>query len=97
MTLPAEILTMLDELLVHVPPGVVELSVKVPPTHAHVPPVIGAGTGSTVTEYIAEPVPVVYEKTTTPETVLVATPLTEPIIATAGLLLLQMPPPVASV
>lgn len=46
------------ELLLHVPPGVLLLSVVVLPLHTSVVPVIAAGNGFTVTVAVVKPVPI---------------------------------------
>jgi hypothetical protein len=83
--------------LLQVPPAEASDKVIVAPGHTSVGPETGAGNGFTVSGIIVrQPPPNEYVMVTTP----VATPLTSPavsIIATPGLLLLHVPPGVASV
>ena len=88
-------------LLLHTPDGVVQASAVVPPLHTLSVPVIGATAmpALTFTVWVVVPVPhtftTVYVMVTTP----VARPVTTPnelTVASAGLLLLQVPPVVAS-
>ena len=85
-------------LLLHTPDGVVQASAVVPPLHTLSVPVIGATAmpALTFTVWVVVPVPhtftTVYVMVTTP----VARPVTTPnelTVASAGLLLLQVPPP----
>ena len=79
--------------LLQVPPGVVSIRIAVPPAQIVVGPDTGDTAGSTVTDLVTTEVPDVYVIVTTP----VETPVTVPIpgipvaVATAGLLLLQVP------
>ena len=86
-------------LLLHTPDGVVQASAVVPPLHTLSVPVIGATAmpALTFTVWVVVPVPhtftTVYVMVTTP----VARPVTTPnelTVASAGLLLLQVPPKV---
>lgn len=79
-------------LLVHVPPGVASVNAVVNPWHTVVTPVIGAK-GYTVTVVTAvQPSDVVYTIVAVPPDIPRAVPLLTPIVATAGLPLLHVPP-----
>ena len=77
-----------------VPPGVTSLSVAVSPTHTCVGPVMAAGSGLTVNDSVDEQPLLVFEIVVLPAVTPVTTPVEEPIVATAGLLLDHVPPPV---
>ena len=80
-------------LLLHVPPVVLLARVVVSPTQSAVVPEIGAGSGLTVNGVvIKQPVDAVYVIVATPADSPVTTPVDESIEATAGLLLLHVPP-----
>src|ERR1043166_4771101 len=84
-------------LLLQVPPPVPSLNVVVAPWQILVTPVIGRGDGYTVTVMAAaQPVLRVYEMVEVPAATPVTIPVDEPIVATVVLLLVQIPPPVAS-
>jgi hypothetical protein len=80
--------------LLHVPPPVVLKSVTAPSTHiATLPPEIEAGNGFTETSAVtAQPVPNVYVIVEVPASTPVTVPVKEPTVATAVLLLAQVPP-----
>ena len=79
-------------LLDHVPPGVALLSVVDVNTHIALDPVIGAGSGFTVTVRVEKhPVPMAYDIVAVPLSTPVTMPLAET-IATAVLLLVHVPP-----
>lgn len=78
-------------LLLHVP--LPPVSIVVLPVHTAIVPPIGAGRGFTVTIVVAlHPAPSEYEIVVVPEITPFTTPV-EPIVATAVLLLAQLPPP----
>ena len=86
--------------LVQRPVGVGSDTVIVPPTHITVGPVIGAGDGLTVTVVNTVrpgPVPIEYVITAVPGVTPHTSPVEDPIVATAGLVLLHVPPPTPSV
>ena len=84
-------------LLVHTPPGVACVSVRVLPTHTVPGPVPIAGAGATVTMMPSvQPVGIVYDIMVVPLSTPVTTPLVEFTVAIAGALLLHTPPLVAS-
>ena len=98
VTIPVEAPTVATKalLLVHVPPVTELCNVVVPPTHVVVMPVIGA-TGLTVMVSVAEqPAPEVYFMTDVPASIPETTPVVVPIVATVVLLLLHVPPVMAS-
>ena len=85
-------------LLVHVPPGVISLSVMESPTHKGTEPVIGAGNGFTVTSWVIwQPVASVYVMVALPVSFPKTIPEEEPMAAMVGLLLTHVPPGSASV
>lgn len=85
-------------LLVHVPPAILLLNVVVWPTHTVGVPVITDGAAFTVNDVVREhPVLKVYVMVTVPAATPVTIPLVEPTVAVSKSLLLQVPPPVASV
>ena len=87
-TVPSAVL-----LLLHVPPGVPSLNVVERPVQTAVTPDIGAGVGLTVTGAITkQPVGTVYVMLGMPVATPVTTPVPEPTVAKAGLLLLHTPP-----
>ena len=90
VTTPVEEPTVATEVLVlnHVPPGTISLRVIVLPVATAELPVIGA-TGSTVKVTVAMAVPTIYVIVAVPADTPVTTPVDEPIVATAVLLLLQ--------
>jgi len=96
ITPPAVIVATAGVALLHVPPPVASLKVVVEPAHTVAVPVMAAGNGFTVTVAVTkQPVPRVYDMTDVPAD----TPVTTPpavIVATAGVALLHVPPPVAS-
>jgi len=84
-------------LLLHVPPPGVLASVVVEPTQTLIVPVIGVGAAFTVTGYTAiQPVDRAYVILATPAEEPLTTPVVEPTGATDILLLLHVPPTVAS-
>jgi len=93
---PVEIVAIPVLLLLHVPPAVASVRVELAPTHACRVPPIAAGIGSTVNVAKAlQPSEEVYVIVTVPA----ETPVTVPpvlTVAVAELLLLQLPPVVAS-
>jgi hypothetical protein len=94
---PDPTLAVAGSLLLHVPPLVKSASVTVLPTHSEVPPVIPAGAAFTVIAlYIRQPVPSEYVIVTVPAAIPLTIPLSEPMVATAILLLLHAPPPTPS-
>jgi len=85
-------------LLLHVPPLVGSNSVAVAPTQILLAPDIGLGVGLTVTDAVVkQPAGKVYVIVAVPAAAPVTTPVPEITDATAELLLLHEPPPVASV
>ena len=84
-------------LLLHTPDGVPLVSVSGVPMHTRLLPVVapGAGTASTVTTAVTAPEAAVYVIVAVPATTPVTTP-DELTVATAGVLLLHVPPGVAS-
>ena len=97
MPVVAPIVAIAVLLLVQVPPLVPLVNVVVPPTHIVVDAgVIAVGVGLMVMLFIAaQPEPIVYDIVVVPADTAVTTPLLF-IVATPVLLLLQVPPPVAS-
>src|ERR1043165_8763955 len=83
-------------LLLHVPPIVALLSVRVPPTHTLKVPVIAAGNGDTVTTAVVKhPVAgIVYVMVVVPTAPPVANPVPERMVATPVVLLIHTPPEV---
>ena len=88
-------------LLVHVPPGLGFVSVIVLNTHTLFPvdgPDIGPGEEITViVNVLKQPVGSIYVMVAVPVEMPVTRPVAEPTVATAGLLLLHVPPGVADV
>ena len=83
-------------LLFHVPPEVVSLSTAVEPVHTVAVPVIGPASGLLSTVAITlQPVPTAYVTVAIPDDTPVTAPV-EPMVATSGLLIDQVPPDVAS-
>jgi hypothetical protein len=83
-------------LLLHVPPAVASLRVVQVPAHMVVVPMIAAGNGLTVATIVAvQPPLMVYEITAVPAETPQSVPVL-PTVATETLLLLQVPPDVAS-
>ncbi len=82
--------------LLHVPPGVAQLSVDVCPTHILIVPVIGAGKQLTVTVLVVKHVlGSVYVTVDVPggkHEIPVTIPVPNPIDATAGVVLAHVPP-----
>jgi hypothetical protein len=79
-------------LLVHVPPPVLS-KVIVPLTQTDVGPDIADGNGLTVTPYeLTQPAAETYAILTGPATIPLTTPVEDPTVAMAGLLLTQAPP-----
>ena len=84
-------------LLPQVPPGVASASITGLPKQAEGIPVIGLGIGSTVTTVpVAQPVPKVYDTIVVPGAIPAKMPVLAPMVPTAAVLLLQVPPVVAS-
>ena len=84
--------------LLQEPPVVASVSNVVKPAQTLAVPVIEAGKGLTVTLVVViQPVGKVYEMVTVPADTPVTTPVPEPTVALLVLLLLQVPPVVASV
>lgn len=84
--------------LVHVPPVGVLDNVVVPPTHTRAVPVIAPGVTLTVTFVVTVPVPgTVYDIKTIPLDMPVITPVLIPMVAMPGVVLVHVPPGVASV
>jgi hypothetical protein len=85
--------------LVHVPPGVAELNVVVEPTQTFIVPVIGAAMGFTVIDTnVLQPVAgSEYSMTVAPVVTGVTVPVVDPMVATAVVPLLQVPPDVRSI
>ena len=82
-------------LLAHVPPGVASASITGLPKQAEGIPVIGLGIGSTVTTVpVAQPVPKVYDTIVVPGAIPATVPVLAPMVPTATVLLLQVPPAV---
>jgi len=86
-------------LLLHTPPEEASLNVVVEPKHRDSVPVIEAGTGYTVTiiDCGLHPSGSEYEIIVVPAVRPFTSPVDEPTVATAVLVLLQEPPPTASV
>lgn len=94
---PRPIVAIAGVLLVHVPPGVVCVSVEVSPSHAESVPPIGAGAGVTVTTLLeVQPAVSEYVMVAVPgagvEDTPVTTPVDEPTVAMEVGLLVQLPP-----
>lgn len=97
-TPPALTVAMAVLLLLHGQPGVASFSVVVAPWHINVVPVIATGSGVTVTTaYALQPAGVVYVIVDVPVATPVTTPEARPTVATDTVLLLHVPPAVASV
>jgi hypothetical protein len=80
-------------LLIHTPPGVMLASVVCDPSHTCSVPVIGAGSGFTVSaRTVKHPVPTAYVITDVPADIPAATPVVASIVALDVLLLLHVPP-----
>ena len=85
-------------MLLHVPPDVASLSVKLEPAHIGVTPVIAAGVWLTVITWVAiQPAADVKVIVELPADTPLYIPVPEPIVATARLLLLHVLLPEASV
>lgn len=83
-------------LLVHVPPGVASESVLFTPSHKVPEPVMGAVAAVTVSNIVAGKQPVtVYDRLVVPALIAVIMPV-EPAMATEDVLLVHIPPGVAS-
>ena len=82
--------------LVHMPPGMTSVKIILLPTPTFVPPVIAAGVAFTVTTVVTALPYTIYVITEVPAASPLTVPVDEPTIATAVLLLLQVPPVVAS-
>ena len=80
----------------HAPPEIPSLSAVVPPTTTIVVPKIGVAAGLTVIVIVAIPVPTEYVIIHVPADMPVTTPVEEPTVAIAELLLVQCPPDVES-
>lgn len=81
-------------LLVHKPPGMQSVSVSVAPTHTPAEPPMGQGERLTVTAVVVkQPVGKVYVVVVVPVAIPVTMPVEDPIVATVGVLLAQVPPP----
>jgi hypothetical protein len=79
-------------LLLHAPPGIASLNVVVPPTQSVVIPVIALGNGLTVTDKVTMlPDNGVNVMVVTPAEMAVSTPVLNPMVATAALLLDHVP------
>ena len=84
-------------LLVHTPPVVVLDSVIVPPAQTVEGPVIDVDNEVTEMTFVArQPLPSLYVMVVVPSAIPVTTPDVKPIVATALLLLLHVPPDVES-
>ena len=83
-------------LLAHVPPGVASLKIVVCPTHTVGMPVIALGPGTVTVVVIKHPPGMIYEIIDVPLNMPVTTPVLLPIVAMVVLLLVQVPPGVAS-
>jgi hypothetical protein len=84
-------------LLLQLPPATASVSTVVLPTHTEVTPVIADGLGFTVTVVVvSQPVGKVYVIVAVPGDLPVTNPVPEPIVATAVLLLAQVPPPASN-
>jgi hypothetical protein len=95
VTTPDELTVAMEELLLlQTPPLTLDVNVVVPPTQIEEVPVI-TGVASTKRGYVTKLVPTVYVTVTKPLDMPVTTPV-EVIVATAVLLVLQVPPGVAS-
>jgi hypothetical protein len=82
-------------LLLHVPPVLALLSVVTTPVQTPVRPVIAGGL-TVMIAVAGQPEETEYEMVTEPDARPVTVPVAEPTMATAGLLLLHVPPEVAS-
>ncbi len=97
VTIPLPVPKVIRALLVlHSPPLTASVSVVLLPTHTSGTPPIGAS-GLTVTVCVAvHPVGNVYDMTVVPSATPVNNPVPVPMVATDGVLLLHVPPGVAS-
>ena len=85
-------------LLVQVPPGVRSVSAVVEPTHTpSVPVIAGSDDVTVITTERVQPDGEVYITVEVPEATPLTTPVDDPTVATEVVLLLQVPPVVASV
>ena len=90
---PIPTLAVAGALLVHVPPAVGCVRVVVSPSHTDVAPTIGAGAAVTVaTTVLVQPALNEYVTIVVPADTPYRTPVVEPMVPTARLLLLQVPP-----
>ena len=88
-----EILPANGVLLDHAPPGVASLSDTDAPTHRLVLPLMATGDAVTVIDLVCiHPVPSEYVIVVTPVAIPVTSPLSEPAVPAAGLLLTHTPP-----
>jgi hypothetical protein len=94
--LPAVEVAMLVLPLIHVPPAIALLNVVVDPAHIVVNPVIPGGVGFTVIVVVTVLPETEYDITLKPAATPVTTPVPVPTVAAAVLLLIQVPPAVAS-
>jgi hypothetical protein len=90
---PDTIVATVVGLIVHVPPELASARVAQKPAHTLIEPVITAGSGVTVTIIVLlQPLPKDVVMIAVPAVTPVTTPVNEPTVATAVLLLLQLPP-----
>src|SRR4051812_13354161 len=87
MPVPEPIVAISGLLLVHIPPVLLLLKVVVRPTHTTGIPVLAGGDRLTVTVVVARQLPTVYVISVVPAVRPDSTPVVEPIVATAVLLL----------
>jgi hypothetical protein len=88
---------MVAQALLQVPPLTAWLSEVVVPGQADKVPVMADGVAATVTTAVAtQPTPIEYVMVAVPMDMPVTIPVEDPMVATPGALLLQLPPAVAS-
>ena len=96
-TPPVLIVPLAGRLLLQVPPVVASVRVVFEPAQTTGVPPINAGNGFTVIGNVVEqPAPIEYVMVTVPVRTPVTSPVEEPIVAVAGVLLVQIPPDVRS-
>ena len=82
--------------MLHDPPGVASVKIIVEPVHTDVGPLMAAGAGLTFKSEVTLPPPSVYVIIVVPAAIAATTPVLKPTVATEVLLLLQVPPALAS-
>ena len=98
MPVPGPIVALAGLLLLQVPPAVMSVNVIVCPVQATEEPVTGAANGGVTAILLVtvQPLSNVYDIVAEPEATPLTSPVAEPTVATAILLLVQVPPAVTS-